>query len=46
MAAPMAVGITLHWDETWVQSYIRGVPDNIEMRFLWNSPTELKVFRT
>jgi hypothetical protein len=40
------VGITLHWDETWVQSYIRGVPDNIEMRFLWHAPTELKVFRT
>jgi hypothetical protein len=40
------VGIILHWDETWVQAYIRGVPDNIEMRFLWHAPTELRVFRT
>lgn len=40
------VGITLHPDETWVQTHIRGIPDNIEMRFLWHAPIELKPFRT
>jgi hypothetical protein len=37
------VGITLHQDETWVRPHTRGVPDGIEMRFLWHTPTELKL---
>jgi hypothetical protein len=36
------VGIILHPDETWVQPHVRGIPDNIEMRFLWHMPIELK----
>jgi hypothetical protein len=39
------VGIFLHPHETWVRPHTRGVPDNIEMRFLWRSPTELKLSR-
>ena len=35
------VGITLHPQETWVRPHTRGVPDGIEMRFLWHAPTEL-----
>jgi hypothetical protein len=37
------VGIVLHPDETWVRSHARGVPDGIEMRFLWHAPAELKL---
>lgn len=40
------IGIILHPDETWVQAHTRGVPDDIEMRFLWHTPTELKLFHT
>jgi hypothetical protein len=40
------VGIMLHPHETWVQPHTRGIPDGIEMRFLWNAPTELKLFHT
>ena len=36
------VGIILHPYETWVRPHARGVPDNIEMRFLWDAPSELK----
>ncbi len=35
------VGITLHPHETWVRPHTRGVPDGIEMRFLWHAPAEL-----
>jgi hypothetical protein len=35
------VGIILHPYETWVRPHTRGVPDGIEMRFLWHAPTEL-----
>jgi hypothetical protein len=38
------VGIILQPDETWVQPHVRGIPDNIEMRFLWHAPVELKLF--
>jgi hypothetical protein len=37
------VGIILHPHETWVRPHARGVPDGIEMRFLWHAPTELKL---
>jgi len=40
------VGIILHPHETWVRPHTRGVPDGIEMRFLWHAPTELKLFHT
>jgi DNA invertase Pin-like site-specific DNA recombinase len=40
------VGIILRPGETWVKAHIRGVPDNIEMRFRWHAPTELKLFNT
>jgi hypothetical protein len=35
------VGIILHPHETWVQPHARGIPDDIEMRFLWHAPPEL-----
>jgi hypothetical protein len=38
------VGIVLHPDETWVRSHARGVPDGVEMRFLWHAPAELELF--
>jgi hypothetical protein len=40
------VGIILHPHVTWVQPHTRGVPDGIEMRFLWHAPTELKLSHT
>jgi hypothetical protein len=40
------VGIVLGPDETWVEAHIRGVPTDIEMRFQWHAPTELKLFHT
>jgi hypothetical protein len=40
------VGIILHPDETWVRPHARGVPDGIEMRFLWHAPTQLKLSQT
>jgi hypothetical protein len=36
------VGIVLRPNETWVQPHVRGVPEDIEMRFLWHSPAELE----
>jgi hypothetical protein len=36
-------GIVLHPDETWVRPHARGVPDGIEMRFLWHAPAELEL---
>ena len=39
------VGIALHPDETWVQPHTRGIPDDIEMRFLWHAPAEFRLFR-
>lgn len=39
------VGIVLRPDETWVQPHTRGIPDDIEMRFLWHAPAELRFFR-
>lgn len=39
------VGIILHSHETWVRPHTRGVPDGIDMRFLWHTPTELDLFR-
>jgi hypothetical protein len=35
------VGITLQPHETWVRPHTRGVPDGLEMRFLWHPPAEL-----
>ena len=35
------VGITLRPHETWVQPHTRGIPDGLEMRFLWHAPAEL-----
>jgi hypothetical protein len=35
------VGIILRPRETWVRPHTRGVPDGIEMRFLWHAPIEL-----
>lgn len=35
------VGIILHPNETWVRSHNRGVPDGIEMRFVWHPPVRL-----
>jgi hypothetical protein len=35
------VGIILHPHETWVRPHTRGIPDGIQMRFLWHAPTEL-----
>ena len=40
------VGIILHPHETWVRPHTRGIPDGIEMRFLWHAPTELKLSHT
>lgn len=40
------VGISLRRDETWVRPHTRGVPDGIEMRFLWHAPAQLKLSRT
>ena len=40
------VGIVLGPHETWVEAHIRGVPADIEMRFQWRAPTELKLFHT
>jgi hypothetical protein len=37
------VGITLHPHETWVRPHTRGVPDGVEMRFRWHTPSELKL---
>jgi hypothetical protein len=37
------VGIILKPDETWVRPHARGIPDDIEVRFLWHTPTELKL---
>jgi hypothetical protein len=37
-----SVGINLRPRETWVQPHTRGVPDGIEMRFLWHAPAELE----
>lgn len=39
------IGIFLNSHETWVQSHVRGLPEGIEMRFLWHAPTELKLSR-
>jgi hypothetical protein len=39
------VGIILHPHETWVRPHARGVPEGIEMRFLWHAPTELSFSR-
>jgi hypothetical protein len=36
------VGIVLHLHETWVRPHARGVPDGLEMRFLWHAPAELE----
>jgi len=36
------IGIRLNSHETWVQPHTRGLPDGLEMRFLWHAPTELK----
>ncbi|MGD0619869.1 MAG: hypothetical protein ABSB67_19650 [Bryobacteraceae bacterium] len=40
----LQVGIILRSHETWVRPHTRGVPDGIEMRFLWHTPTELDLF--
>jgi hypothetical protein len=40
------VGIRLHQDETWVRPHTRGVPEGMEMRFLWHAPTQLKRSQT
>jgi hypothetical protein len=40
------VAITLHDHETWVRPYARGIPDGIEMRFQWHTPTALKLLQT
>jgi hypothetical protein len=37
------VGIILHPNETWVRSHSRGVPDGVEMRFVWRPPVQLSV---
>jgi hypothetical protein len=37
------VGIILHPHETWVRPHARGVPDGIEMRFVWHPPVRLKL---
>lgn len=39
------IGILLNSHETWVQPHVRGLPDGIEMRFMWHAPTELKLSR-
>jgi hypothetical protein len=36
-------GIILRQDETWVRAHVRGVPDDIEMRFRWHPPPELQL---
>ena len=40
------VGIILRSQETWVRPHTRGVPDGIEMRFLWHTPIQLKLSQT
>jgi hypothetical protein len=40
------VGITLHPHETWVRPHARGIPDGIEMHFLWHPPVDLKLSGT
>lgn len=35
------VGIILRPHETWVRPHTRGVPEGIEICFLWHAPTEL-----
>jgi hypothetical protein len=40
------VGIILRPHETWVQAHTRGVPEGIEMRFMWHTPTTLRLSHT
>lgn len=40
------LGIILHSHETWVRPHARGIPDGIDMRFRWHTPTELKLLRS
>ena len=40
------VGIILHPHETWVRAHARGVPDDLEMRFVWHPPVHLKPYET
>jgi hypothetical protein len=40
------VGITLSSHETWVRPHARGVPDGIEMRFLWHRSAPLSHAQT
>jgi hypothetical protein len=42
----LEVGIILLSRETWVRPHTRGVPDGVEMRFLWHAPIELKLSTT
>lgn len=42
----LRVGIALRPHETWVQPHTRGLPDDIEMRFAWQAPAELKLTLT
>jgi hypothetical protein len=37
------VGIILGPHETWVRAHARGIPESIEIRFLWHAPIELKL---
>ena len=39
------VGITLQAHETWVRPHTRGIPDDLEMRFHWHPPEQLKWIR-
>jgi len=39
------VGIILSRHETWVRPHARGVPDGIEMRFVWYPPGPVRNFR-
>lgn len=40
-AAAHAIGIELDANETWVQPYARGVPDDIVLRFGWHTPHQI-----
>jgi len=37
----LQAGISLEQQETWVRDYIRGVPQDAEIRFRWRTPAEL-----
>ena len=40
------VGIILGPHETWVRPHARGMPEGVEIRFMWHAPPELKLLHS